>query len=411
MNKPLSFKLRPTSLDDFIGQNHLVSKDSVISNMLNNNKLISMILYGPSGVGKTTLSYIIVNTLGVYYEYLNSATDNKKRLTDIIEIAKQYDGIVLIVDEIHRMKRDIQDVLLPYVEQGLITMIGLTTDNPYYAVNKAVRSRCLILELKPLLKEEIKSGIERCMELINSNNKVEMKIDDDAINLIAEMSNGDLRRAYNITEAVTTSSDSNNVISTQNIKDLFLTNDFYIDKNTDGYYDTLSAFQKSIRGSDVDAALHYLARLITAGDLESICRRLVVTAYEDIGLANPEACSRAVIATQAALRVGLPEARIILSHSICELALSPKSNTSYMAIKNAILDITAGHAEDIPNFIKYNPVDKQGKQLLKGNLWSHNYLPDNLKSKRYFIAKENSSDYEKNLAKNYNILLEKKNKK
>ncbi len=409
MNKPLSHRMRPTALSDFIGQTHLVSKDSVISNMLNNNKITSMILYGPSGSGKTTLSYIIVNTLGVYYEYLNAATSNKKMLTDIIDTAKKYDGIVLIIDEIQRMKRDIQDILLPYVEEGLITLIGLTTDNPYYVINKAVRSRCLILEFKNLTNDEITLGIKKSIDILTSENP-EFKIDASAIDLIASMSNGDLRRAYNITETLSLSSSSDKTFSKDEIKQLFLNSDFSIDKNGDGHYDTLSAFQKSIRGSDVDAALHYLGRLIVAGDLESICRRLVVTAYEDIGLANPEACARAVLATQAALRVGFPEASIILSHSICELALSPKSSTSYKAIKSVISDIKKGMAGDIPNFIKYNPVDKTDKYNRDSQLWKLNYLPKEIFNKHYLDFKKSGSEHEKELAKNYKLLLEQKKK-
>ncbi len=412
MNKPLSYKMRPQTLENFIGQKHLTSEDGIITKMLSGSNITSMILYGPSGCGKTSLAYIIVARLSVYYEYFNAAVDNKKKLTEIVEIAKQYDGIVMIVDEIHRMKRDIQDVLLPYVENGLITLIGLTTENPYYSINKAIRSRSLLIELYPLTDNEILEGVKNAIaETNNEKHSLNLTFTTEALEYIVKIGNGDLRRSLGILEAVTITATPNENITKEKIEQLFLSNNYFMDYKGDSYYDTLSAFQKSIRGSDVDAALHYLARLIESGDLESICRRLIVIAYEDIGLGNVEACQRAYTATEAAIKVGFPEARIILANTVCELALSPKSTTTYQALDRAIKELKETKATDIPNFVKYNPLDKRGKELLKTNkLFELNYLPDNLKKSSYFKYKENGSEYEQKLAKNYKILQQKKNK-
>ena len=331
MDKPLALKLAPKSLKDVYGQSHLIGDNKIISNMVKNKKIFSMILYGKPGIGKTSIANAIVNELGLRYRFLNATINNKKDLDIVIEEAKMYDGIILIMDEIHRLNKDKQDILLPQLESGLITLIGLTTSNPYHSINPAIRSRCQLFELKDLESKDIVKALNMA---VKSEYLEGIKIDEAAINYIASLSGNDLRFAYNLLE-VAYSTSSNKTINIDQIKEINNKPVFIHDKNEDGYYDVLSAFQKSIRGSDVDASLHYLARLIAAGDLDSIYRRMSVIAYEDIGLANPSIGPKVMAAIQAAELVGLPEARIPLGTIVTEMALSPKSNTAHIAFDKA----------------------------------------------------------------------------
>ena len=306
MHEPLAIKLRPKTLDDIVGQEHLVGKNKVIRNMVKNNHLFSMILYGKPGIGKTTLAMAIVNELKLNYRILNAVINNKKDFDIVVEEAKMYNGMVVIMDEIHRLNKDKQDLLLPYLENGLITLIGITTSNPYHKINPAIRSRCQIFELKELTDEDIIKALNKAVKCEYLPN---IKIDNETIEYITKLSSGDLRNAYNLLE-IAYYSTNDYKITIDVIKNINSKPVFFHDKNEDGHYDVLSAFQKSIRGSDVNAALHYLARLLEVEDLDSIYRRLSVIAYEDIGLANPSIGPKLDAAINACERVGLPEARI-----------------------------------------------------------------------------------------------------
>jgi len=392
--RPLADRLRPNKLEDIIGQKHLIGKGKIIRNLINNQKIFSMILYGPCGTGKTTLAYTIINELNLKHEFLNAVINSKKDLDKVIEIAKANDGLVLIMDEIHRLNKDKQDLLLPYLENGIITLIGLTTSNPYHSINPAIRSRCQLFELKLLEKEDIKEALKKAV------NKLEnIKIDEECIDYIASLSGGDVRYAYNFLEIAYYASE-NYKIDMEVLKTIMSKPSLYIDKNDDGYYDVISALQKSIRGSDVNAALHYLARLIVAEDLDIIYRRLSVIAYEDIGLANPAIGPRLDAVINACERIGLPEARIPLAEIVIDMALSPKSNSAYNAIANAISDIQMGNVGKVPSHLKTNSKDYKYPHNYKGSFIKQQYLPDNIKNKKYYIPKT-TSKYEINLKNTY----------
>lgn len=404
MNKPLALKLAPSTLDEVIGQTHLIGKDKILTNLVKNKKLFSMILYGKPGIGKTSIANAIVKDLNVRYRFLNATINTKKDLDIVIEEAKVYDGIVLIMDEIHRLNKDKQDILLPALESGLITLIGMTTSNPYHAINPAIRSRCQLFELEELTTEDIITGLKRA---IKHPDLKDIKIDDKSIELIAKLAGTDLRYAYNLLEISYYSTDDK-TITEEKIKKINNKPVFFADKNGDGHYDVLSAFQKSIRGSDVDAALHYLGRLIIEGDLDSIYRRMSVIAYEDIGLANPAIGPRVDAAINAAERIGLPEARIPLGTIVAEMALSPKSNTAHVALDKALEDIENGNTGNVPNHIKTSSTDYKYPHDYKGAYVKQQYLPDKLKNKKYYQPKD--IGYEKQVKEIYDRLEKLKNK-
>lgn len=399
MNEPLAIKLRPIKVRDIIGQHHLVGTNKIITNMVNNNRLFSMILYGKPGIGKTSIAIAIVTELNLRHRLLNAVINNKKDFDIVIEEAKMYGGMVVIMDEIHRMNKDKQDLLLPYLESGLITLIGMTTSNPYHKINPAIRSRCQIFELKELTEEDIIDGLKRA---VSSGHLKDIKIDDDSIKYIAALSAGDLRSAYNTLEIVYYST-SDFVINVDAIKNINSKPVFFHDKDSDGHYDVLSAFQKSIRGSDANAAVYYLAKLLEAEDLDSIYRRMSVIAYEDIGLANPSMGPKVDAAINACERMGLPEARIPLSVVVIELALSPKSNSAYLALENATNDIRRGKSASIPSHIKNHSSDYLYPHDYPFGYVKQQYLPDNLKNAIYYYPKT-TSKYEQNLKTIYENL-------
>ena len=381
---------RPKKLDDIIGQTHLIGPDKILSNLVSNGKIYSMILYGKPGIGKTSIANAIVLELNKPYKFLNATINTKADFDATIAEAKMHGELVVIMDEIHRLNKDKQDLLLPYIESGLIILIGLTTSNPYYKINPAIRSRCQIFELHELTKEEIIIGLTRIA------NDIKVNVDEDAYEFLAQSSSGDFRNAINLLDIAANSSIDKHV-DLELVKKINSKPVFFADKNSDGHYDVLSAFQKSIRGSDVDASLHYLARLIESGDLDSIYRRMSVIAYEDIGLANPSIGPKVMAAISAAELVGLPEARIPLGTMVTEMALSPKSNSAHIALDNAINDIRMGNTGNVPNNIKTSSTTYKYPHNYPNHWVKQNYLPDNIKDKKYYVPSHNK--YEDSLNK------------
>ena len=378
----LADKLRPKKIDDIIGQKHLVGEGKILTNLVKNKKLFSMIFYGKPGIGKTSIATALVSELEMHYKFLNATVNNKSDFDTAIMEAKMYGDMVLIIDEIHRMNKAKQDLLLPYIENGTIILIGLTTSNPYHKINPAIRSRCQIFELHELSKEDIIDGLNKALPKLDN-----IKIDKDAIDYVANLASGDMRFALNLLEVAYYSSDKK--ITLEDIKKINNKPVFFHDKDGDGHYDVLSALQKSIRGSDVDASLHYLARLIEAEDLDSIYRRLSVIAYEDIGMANPGIGPRVMAAISAAELVGLPEARIPLGQIVVEMALSPKSNSSHLALDDAINDIRKGNTGNVPDNIKTSSPDYLYPHNYPNDWVKQNYMPKNLIGKKYYRPKNN----------------------
>ena len=402
--EPLAIKMRPKNLSEVIGQSHLIGQGKILTNIAKNKRLFSMILYGKPGIGKTTIALALVNEMGLKYRLLNATINNKKDFDTVVEEAKMYGGIVVLMDEIHRLNKDKQDLLLPYLENGLITLIGMTTTNPYHSINPAIRSRCQIFELKELSKEDIITGLKRaCLNEALEN----IKIKDEELEYIASLSGGDLRFAYNLLEMAYVATDDYN-ITLDVIKSINSKKVIFSDANGDGHYDLLSAFQKSIRGSDVDASIYYLARLIEAGDYESIYRRMSVIAYEDIGLANPIIGVKVDACINACERLGFPEARIPLAVMIIDMALSPKSNNGYSTLDKALNLIETKDTGNVPNHIKTSSLEYKYPHDYPNHFVKQQYLPDKIKNVKFFEPKI-SSKYEESLV-NYYKKIEELNK-
>ncbi|TKC20024.1 replication-associated recombination protein A [Robertmurraya kyonggiensis] len=419
--KPLAFRMRPRTIDEIIGQQHLVGEGKIIHRMVKAKQLSSMILYGPPGIGKTSIASAIAGSTKFAFRMLNAVTNNKKDMEIVAAEAKMSDKVILLLDEVHRLDKGKQDFLLPHLENGSIVLIGATTSNPYHAINPAIRSRCQIFELKPLEIEEIVQALKRAIEDEERGlGDYKIEISEDALSHLATSSNGDVRSALNALElaVVSTEKDEDGIthIDLATAEECMQKKSFNHDKDGDGHYDVLSAFQKSIRGSDVNAALHYLGRLIEAGDLQSISRRMLVIAYEDIGLASPQAGARTLAAIETAERIGFPEARIPLANAVIELCLSPKSNSAIMAIDQAISDIRKGISGEVPDHLK-DAHYKGARELGRGieylyphdyeNGWvQQQYLPDRIKNKKYYAPKT-TGKFEQALASVYEKLSKK----
>ncbi|GAB2027310.1 replication-associated recombination protein A [Lactovum odontotermitis] len=412
----LARRMRPRNIDEVIGQQHLVGPGKIIRRMVETKLLSSMILYGPPGTGKTSIASAIAGTMGLTFRSFNATSDNKKKLQEIAEEAKAFGTVILLLDEIHRLTKPLQDFLLPLLENGDIILIGATTENPYFSVVPAIRSRVQIFEVKSLKTEDLVHAVELALSDSERGFDFEVKLDDDALNFLVHSTNGDLRSVFNSLELAVLSSENHHV-TMSDMENSLQKKAATFDRDGDAHYDLLSALQKSIRGSDVNAALHYAARLIEGGDLISLSRRLMVMAYEDIGMANPDAALHTVTALQAAERLGFPEARIPIANVVVDLALSPKSNAAYMAIENALADLHKHGDLPVPAHLQdghYAGAKDLGRSI--GYQYPHSfpdhwvnqqYLPDKIKDAEYFTP-DGMGKYERALMERKRWIDEKK---
>lgn len=378
----LANKLRPASLNEVVGQKHLIGENKILSNLVKNKKIFNTIFYGKSGIGKTTIALALMNELKINYRILNATINSKKDFEVVFEESKIYNNLVLIVDEIHRMNKDKQDLLLSFIESGQIILIGLTSSNPYHSINPAIRSRCQLIELKELSEEDIINALDKVKNIYS-----DIALTNEIKSYIARLSAGDLRYAYNLVEFCYNSFGSSFTI--ENIKEISSRTNIFYDKNEDGYYDVISAFQKSVRGSDVDASVHYLVRLIDAGDFDILYRRMLVIAYEDIGLANPTLQTKVLTAIESAERLGLPELYKPLTQAVIEMALSPKSNTIEQTYQAAINDLRKNNVGRVPEHIRTTSPNYKYPHMYKNHYVKQQYLPDNIKTSKYYFPGDN----------------------
>lgn len=421
----LALRMRPQSIDQVIGQDHLVGPGKIIRRMIDANMLSSMILYGPPGIGKTSIASAIAGTTKYAFRSFNATTDNQKRLQEIAEEAKFSGGLVLLLDEIHRLNKTKQDFLLPLLESGNIIMIGATTENPFFSILPAIRSRVQIFQLQPLEIPHIRQALATAISDKERGFDFPVTIEEEALDFLARSTNGDLRAAYNSLELAVLSTpeqDGQRQIGLEAVENSLQKSYISMDKDGDAHYDILSALQKSIRGSDVNASLHYAARLVEAQDLPSLARRLTVIAYEDIGLANPDAQTYTVTALEAAQNIGFPEARILIANVVVNLALSPKSNSAYLAMDAALADLRKnGHLPIPPHLRDGHYAGSSELGNAQGYLYPHQYpekwvdqqyLPDKLLHADYFTPND-TGKYERALGMTLEKIkkLKEKNKK
>ncbi len=381
---PLAARMRPVAIDEVVGQEHILAPDKLLYRAIKADKLSSVIFYGPPGTGKTTLAQVIAHTTSAEFKQLNATVAGKKDMEEVVSQAQTALGMynrktILFIDEIHRFNKGQQDYLLPFVEDGTIILIGATTENPYFEVNSALISRSMIFELKPLSAENIKILIERAVyDADKGMGAYNAYIDEDAVEFLADMAGGDARRALNAIElgVMSTEPDADGRIhiTIDVASECIQKRVVRYDKTGDNHYDTISAFIKSMRGSDPDAAVYYLARMLEAGeDIKFIARRIMICASEDVGMADPQALQVAVAASLAVERVGMPEARILLSQAAVYVATAPKSNASYLAIGEAMSAVEKGEIYPIPRHLQNKHADSAGEEREQGYLYAHDY--------------------------------------
>lgn len=401
-NEPLAYRMRPQKLDEIAGQQDIIGKHTPLYKMITNGHVPSMLLYGEPGIGKTSLAYAIAGTCNLPFIALNATRSGKKDIEDVVAESRVTGKVLLFLDEIHRFNKLQQDALLPHVESGAIVLIGATTENPFHDVNPAIRSRCgEIKQLKRLTAEDLMVLIQRALQDDKrglGRQKIEMSEQQQL--KIAEAANGDARKALTILESVVSASDEEDgvtIVEDAMVQNLVDRIGVFGDKKGSHFYNLLSALQKSVRGSDVNAAMYYLAHLLENGDLVAVSRRLLVMAYEDIGVANPSVGAHVLASIQAAERLGLPEARIPLANAVVEMCLSEKSNSAYKAIDAAIASIHAGKVGDIPSHLRDTHYAGAAALGHEGYLYPHNtpigsfggwvnqtYLPDNLIGTKFY---------------------------
>lgn len=400
---PLSDLIRPDSLDDIVGQRHLLSKGSALYNIISSGSIPNMIFYGPSGCGKTTLANIIAAKSDKKLYKLNATTSSIADIKAVIEDCNMFtapNGVLLYLDEIQYFNKRQQQSLLEFIENGKITLIASTTENPYFYIYNAILSRCTVFEFKPVTPDEIKIAIKRAIQKVNERNNIKLVLDGESLDYLSVACGGDVRKAINSIELLSIiAQNSNESVTLEQVKQCTQKSSMRYDRGGDAHYDILSAFQKSIRGSDENAALHYLARLVEADDLPSICRRLLVIASEDIGLAYPNAAVIVKSCVDSAMMLGFPEARIPLAQAVILLATAPKSNSAICAVDAALDDVRRGKGASMPQTLKdshyagakslSNGINYKYPHNFKNHYTKQQYLPDDLKNAVYYKYGDN----------------------
>ncbi len=408
MNKPLADRIRPTAIEDVVGQKHLLATGKALRNLIDSGDIPNLIFYGPSGVGKTTVASIIASKTNRALRRLNGTTASTQDIKDIVSEIGTFsapNGILLYLDEIQYFNKRQQQTLLEYIENGKITLIASTTENPYFYIYPAILSRSTVFEFKQIEGDEIIPAVERGFDILSQEHDIKLEIDEQVCKKIAFSCGGDVRKALNITENsffASPTQDGKKHITLETANELTQGSSVRYDRDADEHYDIISAYQKSMRGSDPDAAVHYLARLLEAGDLPSACRRLMVCACEDVGLAYPQIIPIVKSAVDIAMAVGLPEARIPLADAVVLVAAAPKSNSAYEAINEAMQDVEKGNYGPIPRQLQNKHFDGEDAQV-KGQFYEYphayenhwvdqQYLPDKLKDKTYYRFGQNKNE-------------------